>query len=90
MDAATIALASDEDMEKLGLVRQKGDIIALRAFCSKRSEPAKEERTDKKRKLLEVLKSKLPRTKICKKNVEDTPSISKKGNSKGFYWLATL
>ena len=77
MDAATIALASDEDMEKLGLVR-KGDIIALRAFCSKRSKAAKEERTDKKRKLLEVLKSKLPRTKICKKNKEDTPKASVK------------
>jgi len=50
MDAATIALATDEDMEKLGLVR-KGDIIALRAFCSKRSKAAKEEkRTDKKNK----------------------------------------
>ena len=77
MDAATIALATDEDMKNLGLVR-KGDVIALRAFCTKRNEAGKEDRTDKKRKLLEVLKSKLPRTKISKKNMEDTPKTSVK------------
>ena len=63
MDAATIALATNEDMKNLGLVRMS-DVIALRAFCTKRNEAGKEDRTDKKRKLLEVLKSKLPRTKI--------------------------
>ena len=77
MDAATIALATDEDMKNLGLVR-KGDVIALRAFCTKRNEAGKEDRTDKKRKLLEVLKSKLPRTKISKKSMEDTPKTSVK------------
>ena len=48
MDAATIALATDEDMKNLGLVR-KGDVIALRAFCTKRNEAGKEDRTDKKK-----------------------------------------
>ena len=72
MDAAAIKMATDDDLEKLGLGR-KGDVLAIRAFCTEQCKDAKEERSEKKRKLLQVLKSKLPRTKISKKNVEDAP-----------------
>lgn len=72
MDAAAIKMATDEDLEKLGLVR-KGDVLALRAFCTEKSIDPKEERSEKKRKLLQILKSKLPRTKCSKANIEDAP-----------------
>ena len=70
MDATAITNAKDEDIQGLGLT-QKGDILALRAFCRENNESAKEERTQKKRKLLETLKSKLPRSKNSKRKVEN-------------------
>ena len=88
MDAAAIKMATDKDLEKLGLVR-KGDVLALRAFCTEHSKDAKEERSEKKRKLLQVLKSKLPRTKISKVNAEDaskTMSVKKATRKVSIGW----
>jgi hypothetical protein len=70
MDIAAISLAKDEELQDLDLTR-KGDILALRAFCKQDNEAIKEERTEKKRKLLQTLKSKLPRNKISKKKLEN-------------------
>lgn len=69
MDATAIMMAKEEEIQVLGLT-QKGDILALRAFCKQNSETTNEERTEKKRKLLETLKSKLPRSKTFKRKVE--------------------
>ena len=66
IDTAATEMATDDDLEKL-------DVLAIRAFCTEHCKDAKEERSKKKRKLLQVLKSKLPKTKISKKNIEDAP-----------------
>ena len=62
MDFAAIKMAEDDDLQSIGLSR-KGDVLALRAFAEKNGEPNSAEQDEKKRKLLETLKAKLPRKK---------------------------
>ena len=49
-----------KELQTIGQLR-KGDVLALRAFVE--GKPNKTERDEKKRKLLETLKGKLPRKK---------------------------
>lgn len=72
MDLTAIKVAKDEDLQAFGLVR-RGDILALRAFAEQGGEAANIQRSDKKRKLLEILKEKLPRKKNMSKKVENPP-----------------
>ena len=60
MDFTAIKQAKDEELQTIGQLR-KGDVLALRAFV--KGKPNKAERDEKKRKLLETLKGKLPRKK---------------------------
>ena len=70
MDFAAIKMAKDDDLQSIGLSR-KGDVLALRAFAEKNGEPNSAERDEKKRKLLETLKAKLPRKKSKSKTKVD-------------------
>ena len=67
MDFTAIKMASDDELQSIGLLR-KGDILALRAFVQIDDKTSNAERDEKKRKLLETLKSKLPRKKNKSKN----------------------
>lgn len=62
MDFSVIKLAKDEELQTLGLLK-RGDILALHTFVESNGQPRREERDEKKRKLVEVLKAKLLRKK---------------------------
>ena len=73
MDFTAIKQAKGEELLTIGQLR-KGDVLALRAFV--KGKPNKAERDEKKRKLLETLKGKLPRKKSkSKSKVEKAKEI---------------
>ena len=73
MDFTAIKMANDEELQSVGKLR-KGDVLALRAFVE--AKPNKAERDEKKRKLLQTLKAKLPRKKSKSKSKgENTAEI---------------
>ena len=60
MDAQAVCAADDKELQELG-ISTRGDILALRVFCKRKSEPNKEqarvESEEKKKQLLAFLKS---------------------------------
>ena len=73
MDFTAIKMANDEELQSVGKLR-KGDVLALRAFVE--AKPNKAEQDEKKRKLLQTLKAKLPRKKSKSKSKgENTTEI---------------
>ena len=60
MDAQAVCAADDKELQELG-INTRGDILALRVFCKRKSEPnieqARVEREEKTKQLLAFLKS---------------------------------
>ncbi|XP_068736680.1 uncharacterized protein [Montipora capricornis] len=75
MDFTAIRSASDKDFEALGLKR-RGDVLALKSFVSSGgiAEGKNEERSEKKRKLLELSKQLVKKSSKGKAKTQETPS----------------
>ena len=75
MDFTAIRSASDKDFEALGLKR-RGDVLALKSFVSSGGVDGgkNEERSEKKRKLLELSKQLVKKSSKGKAKTQETPS----------------